>query len=253
MTAELQYTQYLDSMQSYIAHDQRAKALVLIGYVERDFIRFYRAGRITDGIQFARENLARSRTLLNQLSPADKVAQLHALVDVLSFEGIQNHAIIYDFVRLRLHYHQELLALPVTTAKYVPWMERIIKDFGELAQKNGLAYADHLESTLDVIYYVNAHLYDKLTVKNVVAHVNKRCNPVTVQRGFNAEMQMSIRDYINMKKLREAQRLLLTSVLPIRGIAEELNFYDAADFSRHFKREIGMTPLEYRQQNSQLD
>jgi len=253
MESELQYTQYLASMRSYMAQDQAAKALILIGYVERDFIRFYRAGRIEAGIQFARENLARSKSLLNKLSPDEKVAQLHALVDILSFEGIQNHVEIYEFVRLRMQYHQRLTKLTTDQMQYVPWMQKIITDFGELTQKNGLAYADHLESTLDVIYYVNSHLERKLTVKQVLKHVNQRCNPTNVQRGFNTEMHMSIRDYINVKKLREAQRILLTSHTPIREISAQLNFYDAADFSKRFKREIGMTPLEYRQQNSEVD
>lgn len=253
MAPDLQYTHYLDSLQSYLAHDQTAKALILIGYVERDFIRFYRAGRLVEGVQFAKENLARSRELLEQLTPDEKVAQLHALVDILSFEGIQNHADILAFVQLRTQYHQQLAALPVTTEKYIPWMERIIEDFGKLAKKNALSFANHLESTLDVIYYVNAHLRDKLTVRQVLTHVTQQCNPTGVQRGFNTEMGMSIRDYINVKKIREAQRILLVDTVPIRQIAADLNFYDAADFSKRFKREIGVTPLEYRQQNSKVD
>ncbi|WP_240704428.1 helix-turn-helix domain-containing protein [Companilactobacillus zhachilii] len=64
---------------------------------------------------------------------------------------------------------------------------------------------------------------------------------------------MSIRDYINVKRIQEAQRILLTSNTSIGEISQELNFYDAADFSRRFKREIGMTPLEYRQQHSEID
>ncbi|WP_334330356.1 helix-turn-helix transcriptional regulator [Companilactobacillus sp. HBUAS59699] len=253
MKHDLQYTQYLDSMRSYTERDQASKALILIGYVERDFIRFYRAGRIKDGIDFAQENLARSKTLLSKLTSDEKVAQLHALVDILSFEGIQNHVDIYEFVQLRTQYHQRLLKLPATQKKYIPWMKQIIKDFGELTQKDGLSYADHLESTLDIIYYVSSHLRQKLTVKQVLEHVNSRCNPAVVQQGFNTEMQMSIRDYINVKKIQEAQRVLMTTNISIRQIAQELNFYDAADFSKRFKREFGMTPLEYRQQNSEID
>ena len=106
---------------------------------------------------------------------------------------------------------------------------------------------------MDIIYYVSAHLRDKLTVKQVVDHVNQRCNPVGVQRAFSDEMQMSIRDYINVKKIREAQRALLTTTVPVKQIAQELGFYDTSDFSKRFKREIGQTPLEYRQINSQKD
>ncbi|MCE2139053.1 AraC family transcriptional regulator, partial [Streptococcus thermophilus] len=68
------------------------KGLILLGYLERDFIRFYRAGKIEEGIQFAKKNLTRSRDLLNKLSSEEKQLQLSALVDVLAFEGIQNHA-----------------------------------------------------------------------------------------------------------------------------------------------------------------
>jgi len=71
---DLQFTHYLDDMQTYRSRDQTAKALILLGYVERDFIRFYRAGRIAEGIQFAKENLARSRLLLNELPPQQKRA-----------------------------------------------------------------------------------------------------------------------------------------------------------------------------------
>lgn len=250
---DLQYTQYLDSMRSYTERNKADKALILIGYVERDFIRFYRAGRVEEGIQFAQENLARSKSLLNKLKPEEKVAQLHALVDILSFEGIQNHVEIYDFVQLRTKYHEKLVGLPVTQEKYIPLMRKIAEDFGELTKKDGLSYSYRLESTLDVIYYVNSHLRQKLTVKDVLSHVTNRCNTNVVQQGFNIEMQMSIRDYINVKRIQEAQRILLTSNTSIGEISQELNFYDAADFSRRFKREIGMTPLEYRQQHSEID
>lgn len=250
---DLQFTHYLDDMQTYRSRDQTAKALILLGYVERDFIRFYRAGRIAEGIQFAKENLARSRLLLNELPPQQKRAQLHGLVDILAFEGVQNHAFIYEFIQLHDDYHRQIKILPVTTARYVPWIIEIVQDFGNLAAKDGLPYDDHLESTLDIIYYVSAHLRDKLTVKQVVDHVNQRCNPVGVQRAFSDEMQMSIRDYINVKKIREAQRALLTTTVSVKQIAQELGFYDTSDFSKRFKREIGQTPLEYRQINSQKD
>ncbi|MFC6324144.1 helix-turn-helix domain-containing protein [Companilactobacillus baiquanensis] len=253
MIHDLQYTQYLDSMRSYTERNQTDKAFILIGYVERDFIRFYRAGRIKEGIEFAQDNLSRAKMLLNKLTADEKKAQLHALVDILSFEGIQNHVEIYDFIQLRTQYHQELLNIPITQRKYIPMMEKIVNDFGELTKKDGLSYSSNLESTLDVIYYVNSHLQEKLTVKKVLEHVTNRCNTKVVQQGFNTEMQMSIRDYINAKRIQEAQQILLTTKDSIRQISKQLNFYDAADFSRRFKREIGMTPLEYRQINSEID
>ncbi|MBQ0835768.1 helix-turn-helix domain-containing protein [Lactiplantibacillus pentosus] len=250
MGTEIQFVQYLHQMRDYNDQHPTTKGLILLGYLERDFIRFYRAGKVEEGIRFVKENLTRSRDLLNKLSSEEKQLQLSALVDVLAFEGMQNHAEIYEFVQLRNDYHHWLDKLPVTTERYQPLVVQIIRDFAAIAQPNALTYNAHLESTLDVLYYTNAHLHDHLTVKKVLAHVNQRCNPETVRRAFSQEMHMSIRDYINAKKIQEAEHMLLATDLTIRAIAAELSFYDAADFSKRFKKETGQTPLEYRQENT---
>ncbi len=253
MGTELQFVQYLHQMRDYNDQHPTTKGLILLGYLERDFIRFYRAGKIEEGIQFAKKNLTRSRDLLNKLSSEEKQLQLSALVDVLAFEGIQNHAEIYEFVKLRNDYHRWLVKLPVTTERYQPLVVQIIRDFAAIAKPNALAYNAHLEPTLDVMYYTNAHLHDQLSVKKVLAHVNARCNPESVRRSFSQEMHMSIRDYINAKKIQEAEHMLLATDLTIRAIAAELCFYDAADFSKRFKKETGQTPLEFRQLNTRTD
>ncbi|MEY2382610.1 helix-turn-helix domain-containing protein [Lactiplantibacillus pentosus] len=253
MGTEIQFVQYLHQMRNYNDEHPTTKALILLGYLERDFIRFYRAGKIEEGIQFAKENLTRSRDLLNKLSSEEKQMQLRALIDVLAYEGTENHAEIFEFVKLRNDYQQWLSKLPVTTDRYQPLVVQIVRDFAAIAEPNALSYNAHLESTLDVLYYTNAHLHDQLSVRKVLAHVNKRCNPETVRRAFSQEMHMSIRDYINSKKIQEAQHMLLTSDLTIRAIAAELYFYDAADFSKRFKKETGQTPLEFRQQNTLRD
>lgn len=165
MGTELQFVQYLHQMRDYNDQHPTTKGLILLGYLERDFIRFYRAGKIEEGIQFAKKNLTRSRDLLNKLSSEEKQLQLSALVDVLAFEGIQNHAEIYEFVKLRNDYHRWLVKLPVTTERYQPLVVQIIRDFAAIAKPNALAYNAHLESTLDVMYYTNAHLHDQLSVK----------------------------------------------------------------------------------------
>jgi len=57
-------------------------------------------------------------------------------------------------------------------------------------------------------------------------------------------------NYLTSIRIEEAKKLLETTYLPLRVIAEELCFSDGAYFSRTFKRSCGMTPSEYRRQNS---
>lgn len=47
-------------------------------------------------------------------------------------------------------------------------------------------------------------------------------------------------------RLQEACRLLLGTAMSIKEIAFRLNYGDASYFSNMFRRNLGMTPLEYR-------
>ena len=55
-------------------------------------------------------------------------------------------------------------------------------------------------------------------------------------------------DYVNQMLLMEASWLLQTSEKSISQIAEQLNFADAASFSKFFSRLKGLSPKEYRNQ-----
>jgi AraC-like DNA-binding protein len=54
-------------------------------------------------------------------------------------------------------------------------------------------------------------------------------------------------DWINRGVTLQAKLLLRSSQLTIEQITEKLNFSTAPYFCRFFKREVGKTPTEYRQ------
>ncbi|HEY1040593.1 MAG TPA: AraC family transcriptional regulator [Bacteroidia bacterium] len=51
---------------------------------------------------------------------------------------------------------------------------------------------------------------------------------------------------IHQRLLLEARRLLYSTDLNIKQIAAELNYTDVTYFNRFFKKQIGLTPLDYR-------
>ncbi|MCL2832636.1 MAG: helix-turn-helix domain-containing protein [Treponema sp.] len=57
-------------------------------------------------------------------------------------------------------------------------------------------------------------------------------------------------NYLTGLKIDEAKKILNTTHLPLRVIADELRFNDSAYFSRTFKRICGITPSEYRKKTS---
>ena len=57
---------------------------------------------------------------------------------------------------------------------------------------------------------------------------------------------MTPSEWINIAILLEAKRLLRSTALTVKEIAHELGFQDHAYFSRFFKKNTAMTPLEFR-------
>lgn len=60
---------------------------------------------------------------------------------------------------------------------------------------------------------------------------------------------LSVMDWLNRTTITEAKVLLKHSDLMIYEIGERLNFPEPTAFNRYFKKHVGMTPLEYRENN----
>ncbi|CAJ1197216.1 HTH-type transcriptional activator RhaR [Companilactobacillus paralimentarius] len=246
---DLFYTRYLDHLKSYVHQTPEKKAIILLGYIQRDFLRYYRRGDLIDGFKFIKENVKRNADLMRHLSITQIISQIHSFVDDLAHEGIQNHVEIYPFLELQQKYHNLLQNKP--EVDYLEWVQKIIYDFSLLMRIDNLSFSSRLEPTLDIIYYVNTNIYHKVTVKDVLIHANQYCNPARVQRDFKAEMNMSISEFISAKKISTAQKLLRETDDSVQKIAEKLKFYDLNDFSKQFKRKVGISPLMYRKNNYQ--
>ncbi len=63
------------------------------------------------------------------------------------------------------------------------------------------------------------------------------------------EIHVSAQEYIQTKIIEAAQALLRDSNLTVNEIAEELGFAYPNHFTRMFKRNTGMSPLQYRKNN----
>jgi len=73
-----------------------------------------------------------------------------------------------------------------------------------------------------------------------LAHVYRRATGVTLNRRLTQ---------LRMEKARE---LLLNSTLPITHIALEVGYSSFSHFTRLFKREIGVTPTDYRRTQGRI-
>lgn len=99
--------------------------------------------------------------------------------------------------------------------------------------------------------YIDNHLSEDLSVKNLcrIFYISKTKLYYLSKNAFNC----GVSDYIRLKRIDEAKRLLTETKMPVSHIAEETGIGDANYFSRIFKTDTGMSPGTYRKKNIQKD
>ena len=71
-------------------------------------------------------------------------------------------------------------------------------------------------------------------------------------RRFLAATGMTPLEYVHAHRLEEAKQMLETGDLPVEAIANEVGYEDASFFRRLFRRNVGLTPLQYRLRSGSL-
>ncbi len=96
--------------------------------------------------------------------------------------------------------------------------------------------------------YIDTHLNGDLSVKTLcsIFYVSKS----KLYYIAKMSLEMGVSDYIRIKRLELAKKLLLETNSPLFQIAEETGIKDANYFSRIFRQSFGVTPKEYRKNNA---
>lgn len=93
--------------------------------------------------------------------------------------------------------------------------------------------------------YIENHLDEKITLTKMAAlcHVS----PSYYSKLFASQKAGSLSAYVNRLKVERAKKRLRQTEMSVGHIGRELGFDDAGYFIKVFKKEVGMTPLAYRQ------
>jgi len=99
--------------------------------------------------------------------------------------------------------------------------------------------------------FLASQLHKGLTLKDLsdfLGYSEKYCSEF-----FRHQMGQSFSAYLKHMRIRKAQFLLTNTVTTMADIAEGLGFRDQFAFSHFFKKAIGMSPREYRNQHLKGD
>ncbi|MDF2523445.1 MAG: AraC family transcriptional regulator [Clostridiales bacterium] len=95
-----------------------------------------------------------------------------------------------------------------------------------------------------VIDWIDENISASLTVE--IISTNFKYNKDYLGRVFKANIGTTIKEYINMKQIKKAKDLLLTSEYSIKEISQILNFENANLFIKFFKYHEKISPKKFR-------
>jgi AraC-like DNA-binding protein/mannose-6-phosphate isomerase-like protein (cupin superfamily) len=101
---------------------------------------------------------------------------------------------------------------------------------------------------LPVFRYIDSHLNQRLTLEILARQMG--LSPEHFCRIFSRDFELTPMRYVIHKRVQLAQHLLCQSAMKHYEICERCGFSDPFHFSKTFKQTVGLTPSDYRHQNS---
>ena len=98
--------------------------------------------------------------------------------------------------------------------------------------------------------YMDLHYHDDIQISDIANSIGIHTNYLSSM--FKNEMDISPKKYLSNLKINKAKELLAESDNPINIVSSSVGFSDALSFSKFFKKEIGISPSEYRKEHYTL-
>lgn len=113
------------------------------------------------------------------------------------------------------------------------------RDLSAHTEETGIA---RLRPALD---YIDEHLRERITVEDACSLLNLSYHYFI--KYFKKVMGISFVDYVNYKRIKKAERLLLTGDLSMMEVSFEVGILNMAQFYKLFKRHNQCSPKEFKQ------
>lgn len=102
-----------------------------------------------------------------------------------------------------------------------------------------------------ILKYIEHHYTEKISLTKLSEYIH--LNPYYLSSLIKKETKMSLSDNINKKRIEESKNLLIYTNKSVNEIAYAVGYSYQNHFNLVFKKLTGMTPLEFRKNNTQTN
>ncbi len=135
-----------------------------------------------------------------------------------------------------------------SVARYVSSLEGLGHAAGETAERliseMETAAGTHKPAVEAMCGYIKAHLSVTFSVKDVADTVD--LSPYYASRIFKEDTGITIMEYATKARINEAKYLLTNPKFRVEEVAAQVGYTDPSYFGRVFKKQVGMSPRQYR-------
>ncbi|WP_168735814.1 response regulator [Cohnella fermenti] len=164
----------------------------------------------------------------------DFLQMIHAY---LQTQGIQAHRLFMDEMSTEL-----IGRSTKSIADMKEWVEHVID--------KSVNHSDLIKEKTDIVKrvkeYVARNIDGDLSRKSISNQIF--LNSDYMNRIFKVESGMTITEYITQERIKLAKELLLKSAMPISLIASSVGYNNFSNFTQMFKKNVGISPLDYRKE-----
>ena len=125
--------------------------------------------------------------------------------------------------------------------------QKIVEMVMECVSTESVTDANARSKIQMAVGYIQEHFGENLTVNDLAEHYEM--SPNYFSSMFKKEMSRSAVNYITELRINQARELLYHSELSVVDISKKVGYEDSQYFFRVFKKYLGMTPLQYREES----
>ncbi len=103
------------------------------------------------------------------------------------------------------------------------------------------------EPIMEAVYYIEKNYQKPLKIEDVASISGYSVSYFS--RIFNQQLKKPFSEYLCITRLKHVQNLLLTTDMSVMDISLECGFSYPGNMTASFKKEFGMTPLQFRKRN----
>lgn len=92
--------------------------------------------------------------------------------------------------------------------------------------------------------HIDLHYHEDITLAKLSEQFS--VSPAYLSRQFKEHSGLGLLSYVLMRRMERAMQLLSDTGMSVVNVADAVGIHDTKNFYRLFKREVGMTPSEYR-------